>query len=470
MIKRIKSIDWECGGGMIMLCIMILWLLMLGTFVVLEVGGWFYTTAACQTKTDAIAEGVSIMTDSGVVVASGVIDYATANHISSDYGLTSALSMPHKNASGATDGYYKTLTELNDNHNDSHNKAVAMRDRLVNANTIIMPNIVENFTYNDNLDGTAHSMSRITYDQRIYEGVGYVDASTFTGLYASKSSKGYTTYTRGTNARILVIGDPLPVADSDNFSFMYPDDPRIPVSALTNNTGAESMWGVFDFTDTSTYNWNSVTGELDESIPDHRTPALYESVLDQFDIENNNERYKNSLSNTKYRVYFFNEDHTELGLKGNDYVYKEDSSYSSTIGLTPQDTLLWDVATAMHINLPRYAGSGSSEYYFSDWMKGHEGVKLNKIDLNSCSKIQSIGSLSDAINEANQGNIVFADSGSAYYFIRPAESDGTAEGYGGDDNTFVNVLYIDKDGNGRNNVAYTGGSFSGMNFYMVKDN
>lgn len=465
MVKRIKSVDWECGGGMILVCLMILWLAMLGSLVILEVGSWFYTTAACQTKTDAIAEGVSIMADSGVVVASGVINHETANHLSNDYGFTSALSMPHKDSKGHTDGYYKTLTELNDNHNNSHDKAVEMRNRLVTANGNAMPAIVgDSFRYQDNLDGSSYSMTRLTYEQRIYEGVGFVSATNYTYL------PGYSDYTRGTNGRILIIGDPLPVADSDNFRFMYPDDPRIPVSALTNNTGDESMWGVFDFNNTSTFNWNSVTGELDESIPDHRTPALYESVLDQFDVENNNERYKNSLSNTKYRVYFFNEDHTELGLKGNDYVYKEDSSYSSTIGLTPQDTLLWDVATAMHINLPRYSGSGSGEYYFSDWMKGHEGVKLSKIDPNSCSKIQSLGSLSDAIDKANEGNIVFADSGSAYYFIRPAESDGTAEGYGGNDNTFVNVLYIDKDGNGRNNVAYTGGSFSGMNFYMVKDN
>ncbi len=103
-IARIKDIDWQYGGGMIMVIFSVIWILMIGALVIFEVGSWYYTNAACLTKTDAIAERVAIMADSGYVRKSDVITLEQAENLVGNYGFTSATTMP-KIEKGSRVGY-----------------------------------------------------------------------------------------------------------------------------------------------------------------------------------------------------------------------------------------------------------------------------------------------------------------------------------------------------------------------------
>ena len=205
-MTRIKDIDWQYGGGMIMVIFSVIWILMIGTLVIFEVGGWYYTNAACQTKTDAIAEGVAIIADSGYVKKSETITLDQAANLVGNYGFTSATSMP-KIEKGETVGYYKSLTELNNEYNNSYQNASKMRERLVGANIDVMANIIKDFKYEDNLEGAspATGLGQLNYHQRVYEGVGYTLSDSFTGLV------NYSSYEWGTNGRILIKGNPLPI-------------------------------------------------------------------------------------------------------------------------------------------------------------------------------------------------------------------------------------------------------------------
>ena len=250
---------------------------------------------------------------------------------------------------------------------------------------------------------------------------------------------------------VYIIGTETPLEDSVRFSDMYPNDPRIPISALTSNTGT-TLLNAYQYVP-GTSLWESYKGQKLDNIADNRSAALYAAVLDQFGLgEYQTARYVQS-EYAQYDIHQFVDD----------YVY---GGPGSAVSLTASDTLLWDISVAMGCELPRYslntgAFSNGSTYY--DWHKGHKGVELGKININDSSRFGTLGSVSEAVAYANKGCITFAVGPSGtYYFIRPTVLDGSdSDGFAG---TSPECAYTDGNtGSGRRSV-----DISGCRLYYVK--
>ena len=378
-----KKIDWREGSGMTLM-MMSVWLIILTAFcVVVEIGGKYVCAAAVQTKTDAIIEGASVAADTGII-NSYDIDIVTND--------------------------YKDKTEI------SGKDAKEMADKIYEANKLEMPGLVNSYTYSCNALAPCNGYQQLSYNQRYFTAVGRVEGKNIFNLLPRP------TYRIDGVGTVYIIGSETPLEDSVRFSDMYPNDPRIPISALTSNTGT-TLLNAYQYVP-GTSLWESYKGQKLNDIADNRSAALYAAVLDQFGLgEYQTARYVQS-EYAQYDIHQFVDD----------YVY---GGRGNAVSLTASDTLLWDISVAMGCELPRYtlntgASSNGSTYY--DWNKGHKGVELGKININDSSRFGTIGSVNDAVAMANKGCITFAvSSGGTYYFIRPTVLDGSdsTDGFSG---------------------------------------
>lgn len=422
MLKKARKyindrVDWEAGNGMLMLMLVLLLLIIYTFAVVVEIGGWYYTAAVVQTKTDAIIEGAAVMADTGYVAADEI--------------------------DPAKPGIYKSMTEID------NEAASEQAYELYMANLANLPNIVEDFKYVHNTDAALGDTAKLDYNQRVYTGIGTASATNFFNLLERSQ------YKMSANGKVKVVGVELPLEDTTRFAEMYPDDPRIPISALTNNTG-DTMANTFEFI--SGTEGTGKKGNLITDKDDNRSAALYAAVLDQFKLDLTGEytgsaRYMKSTYSSEYKIY-----HDE-------YVYENNNN---TIALSPSSTLLWDISVAMDSEVPRYqkkstaTASKQSSYY--EWYKGRKNVQLSEIDIYDTNYFTSVSDVGAAVNLANDGKIVFAVSGDTYYFIRPTDTDSSGNV---SSSTTSKLACAYTDGvNGSNNILV---DISGMPIIAVKD-
>ena len=411
--EKMKRINWREGSGMTLM-MMSVWLIILTAFcVVVEIGGKYVCAAAVQTKTDAIIEGASVAADTGII-NSYDIDIVTNS--------------------------YKDKTEL------SGRDAKEMADRIYDANKQVMPGLVTNYTYNSNALGPCNGLPQLSYNQRLFTAVGRVEGRNIFNLLPRP------TYRVDGLGTVYIIGTETPLEDTVRFSDMYPNDPRIPISALTSNTGT-TLLNAYQYVP-GTSLWESYKGQKLDNIADNRSAALYDAVLDQFGLgELQTARYVES-EYAQYDIHQF----------ADDYVY---GGRGNAVSLTASDTLLWDISVAMGCELPRYtlntgASSNGSTYY--DWNKGHKGVELGRININDTSRFGTLGAVSEAVEMANKGCITFAvGSDGTYYFIRPTVTDGSDSSAGFSGTAPVCAYTNGTTGSGRKSV-----NISGCRLYYVK--
>lgn len=400
--------------------------------LVVESGCMYYVDAFTQVTTDAILEGAAIAADTGIVNADEYDSY----------------------------GVFKNQTEL------SGKKADLMAEKICQENLKDKPKLIKSYTFDTNALGTLDfgtgrdnvHMEQLSYEQRVLGVAGGSVSEHMFNLFDTK------TYGIMNNGCVFIVGVEIPLADSIRFSEMYPDDPRIPISALVFNDGA-TMRQVFK--DYNTFLGTANSGKsLLSGINDGRSAALYRAVLDQFGVT-----VSKGITTTRYRIGQYTT--TEFYDFSDEYVYTD---ARNAVTLTPSSTLLWDISVAMNMEVARYvdvANNCRSSYY--DWYKGRENVKLVELEFpfNTNNGLTSgtydahhiysdVNSISEAIEYANSGSITFAVKDGVCYFIRPTITDSAEPLYEYTGN-YVNCMYTDGT-NGANDILV---DLSGAELYTI---
>jgi len=452
-----KKIDWEEGTATMMLVLAIITVMVFAMVTTVEVGGWFGNLAWLQTRSDAILEGAAIAADTGYIDAGG----------------------------GSLAGSNSTGTALDPK------RAEKMAEIIANKNLEIMNRYGDfreeaNFQYYLNTNKSLNGYNKLDSS----------DGQRVLTIVSGMKYKNYFNFTEedrriwAVGGAIKIIGHELPLGDSSRFSQFYPNDPRIPISALTSNSGGK-MTGVFNLEKSEFKNIYQKAKEMNDSTSDARSGAVYAAILDQFCLDYS-EKYDDTDSTDELStgVYFnkymsdrYSEDTYKNGYKiySEDYIYQDMSkSNAPTTKLNASLTLLWDISTAMNCEVPRYVkveGNSRKNATYYEWTKGRKDVQLNGDTISEVVKyngIESIGSgnkstIEKAILSANSGNLTFAVDGDVIYFIRPVVTDGSEWRYGdngGEVQTKFSCAYVEHgDVEGSNNNLV---DLKGLQLYYIQ--
>lgn len=452
-----KKIDWEEGTATMMLVLAIITVMVFAMVTTVETGGWFGNLAWLQTRSDAILEGAAIAADTGYIDAGG----------------------------GSLAGSNSTDTALDPK------RAEKMAKIIADKNVEVMNRYGDfreetNFQYYLNTSKSLNGYNKLdsSNGQRvltIVSGMRYKNYFNFT----KDNSKIWAV-----GGAVNIIGHELPLEDSSRFSQFYPNDPRIPISALTSNSGG-IMTGVFEIEKLNYTNTYKKSEKMNSSTSDVRSGALYAAVLDQFCLDYS-QRYDDtdSTDETSTGVFFnqfmsnrYSEDtyKEEFKIYCDDYIYQDMSkSDAPTTKLNASLTLLWDISTAMNCEVPRYVkvdGKSRKNATYYEWEKGRKNVQLNGDSISKVVKYNGIDyigtgnktSIEKAIESANEGNLTFAVDGDVIYFIRPVVTDGSEWRYGDNGSeiqTKFSCAYVEHDGiEGSNNNLI---DLKGLKLYKIK--
>lgn len=407
----------------------------------IESGMWYRAIASVQTKTDAIAEGVALSADTGIVEIKKADDGSGGG-----YGMDSN-SKTTLNIKKAEEVYDYLFKENKKNIEKNYDGVTVSGQSNVQSSWV---GIADN--------GEAYK--KMSNRQRIATVILTIDGQNLFNVTQSD------TFSFTAKSKVRVIGVELPLEDSLRFSDLYPNNLNVPISALTS-TGSDHE--IYFEVDDAGVNKSNNTKNL---IANGRSATMYAAVLDQFYLGNGVATESNRENATDSLLYSIAKRYQTSGsypkYNGDEYIY--DSS-GATVDLKVAQTFLWDVSYAMNCEIPRYVKKGDDGKYTADsyenWKKGRKNTELKEIDLSRLTeepyKCTTLGNADAALDNANKGILTFAIKDNKVYVIRPTEDNGKKT-TDKNNNNILACAFPSYDGQPGSNNQYVNLS-SGYRFY-----
>lgn len=439
-----KKINWKSGNGIILFTMGFFVIMVFMMIYCIETGMWYRAIAAVQTKTDAIAEGVALSADTGVVEVKRADDSGVAA-----YGVDSNTETT-LNVKKAAEVYERLLKDNKNNLKDNFGglSGFGLSGRSNASESLVGYNGSE--------------YKKLSNSQRVLTVVLTIEGNNL--FNATKNNH----YSFTTQSKVRIIGVELPLEDSLRFADLYSNDLNVPITALTT-TGDNAIYFQTngDFKDSITANFKNESNA-----------TMYAAVLDQFYLgngdttssETSKEYATSGLRYSTANRYQTSGEYSQYN--GNEYIYASDGG--SSVTLSPAQTFLWDVSYAMNCEIPRYVKNVDGTYTadtYENWVKGRQNVELKEIDLKKLTEsyygCSSLGrnAYSAALNKANSGVLTFAVTGSGeVYVVRPTQDNGRT---GSSDNSaIIACAFPSYNGKpGSNNQYVNFASLGSCNFY-----